>query len=119
MYFSIGNHERYEDLEDIIERLESLGVIVLRTDSVQYRDDVQIIGIDDRDDAMQVERELSRLKVREDAFGLLLYHRPRGLEAAERAGIDLMISGHTHAGQIFPFNLVVNRVFDRGRGRHV
>ena len=118
VYFSIGNHERYEDLEDIIERLESLGVIVLRTDSVQYRDDVQVIGIDDRDDAMQVERELSRLKVREDAFGLLLYHRPRGLEAAERAGIDLMISGHTHAGQIFPFNLVVNRVFDRAVGMY-
>lgn len=124
VYFSIGNHERYEDLDNIIERLRSLDVQVLRTASVQHREDVQVIGIDDRDDALQVERELSKLKLKEDAFGLLMYHRPRGLEAAERAGIDLMISGHTHNGQIFPFNLVVNRVFDqvvgmyqRGRSR--
>ncbi len=118
IYFSIGNHERYEDLDDILDRLRSLGVVVLRTESIQHRQDVQVIGIDDRDDALQVERELSKLEVQQDAFGLLLYHRPRGLEAAERAGIDLMISGHTHNGQIFPFNLVVNRVFDQVVGMY-
>ena len=42
---------------------------------------------------------------------LLLYHRPRGLLAA--AGVDLMLSGHTHNGQIVPFNLVVKRVFNQ------
>lgn len=118
IYFSVGNHERYEDFEEILARLERLGVKVLRTQSVFHRDDIQIIGIDDRDDALQVERELSKLSVERQAFGLLLYHRPRGLEAAEKAGIDLMISGHTHAGQIFPFNFVVGRVFDRVVGMH-
>jgi predicted MPP superfamily phosphohydrolase len=45
-----------------------------------------------------------------------LYHRPRGLEAAANAGVDLMISGHTHNGQIVPFNFVVRRVFERAVG---
>lgn len=118
IYFSIGNHERYEDFENILARLGRLGVNVLRTQSIFHRDDVQVIGIDDRDDALQVERELSKVEVDEDAFSLLLYHRPRGLEAAQKAGIDLMLSGHTHGGQIFPFNFVVGRVFDRMVGMH-
>jgi predicted MPP superfamily phosphohydrolase len=118
IYFTIGNHERYEDLDDILNRLVGLGVQVLRSESIHHREDVQILGIDDRDDALQVERELDKMTVDETAFGILMYHRPRGLEAAARAGIDLMISGHTHNGQIFPFNLVVNRVFDQVVGMY-
>jgi hypothetical protein len=36
-----------------------------------------------------------------------MYHRPQGFEAASKSGIDLMLSGHTHSGQIFPFNYFV------------
>ena len=116
VYFCIGNHEKYEDLDAIIERLESLGVEVLRNRSVRFSDSVQVIGIDDLDDAGQVRRQLQHIDVDARAFSLLLYHRPRGLTAAAAAGVDLMISGHTHNGQIMPFNLVVKRVFDRTVG---
>ncbi|MBD3648719.1 MAG: metallophosphoesterase [Pseudomonadales bacterium] len=116
VYFTIGNHEKYEDLEDICARLRNLGVNVLRNDSLNFREDLQVIGIDDMDDVGQVERQLSRMEVSREAFVLLLYHRPRGLEAASRAGVDLMISGHTHNGQIMPFNLLVGRVFERMNG---
>lgn len=112
IYFCTGNHERYEDLAEILERLDSLGVQVLRTQSLHHRSDVQVLGIDDRDDALQVQRELAKLTVDPEAFTLLMYHRPKGLVAAQQAGIDLMISGHTHNGQIMPFNLIVRRVFD-------
>ena len=118
IYFTIGNHERYEDLDEILARLERLGVKVLRSQSVFPRDDIQVTGVDDRDDALQVERELGKVDLEPSRFGILMYHRPRGLEAAERAGIDLMLSGHTHGGQIIPFNMVVNRVFDRMVGMH-
>ena len=49
---------------------------------------------------------------------MLLYHRPRGLESAAEAGVDLMISGHTHNGQIMPFNLAVRKVFDKVKGMY-
>jgi predicted MPP superfamily phosphohydrolase len=38
---------------------------------------------------------------------VLLAHQPKSAEAAARAGVALQLSGHTHAGQIFPFNLFV------------
>lgn len=116
IYFTIGNHEKYEDLPEIVARLKNLGVVVLRNQEAWYRDDLQVIGIDDMDDAGQVERQISRMEVSREAFVLLLYHRPRGLEAASGAGVDLMISGHTHNGQIVPFNFLVGRVFERMNG---
>ena len=116
VYYCIGNHERYEDLDAILARLTRLGVRVLRTESDYVREDIQILGIDDAEDAKQVAHELAKLEVDQKAFGILLYHRPRGLSAAASAGIDLMLSGHTHKGQIFPFNLVVRRAFARIAG---
>jgi predicted MPP superfamily phosphohydrolase len=115
VYFSIGNHERYEDLEDIIERLERLGVTCLRSASAT-QGEVQLIGIDDSERPTQVERELNALEIDHGHFVLLLYHRPVGFAAAAAAGVDLMISGHTHNGQVVPFNLVVNRVFEQSVG---
>jgi len=115
VYFSVGNHERYEDLEDIVERLEARGVTCLRSRAV-IRGEVQLIGIDDSERPTQVERELTRIDIDRSRFILLLYHRPRGLAGAAEAGVDLMISGHTHNGQVIPFNIVVNQVFERSVG---
>lgn len=115
IYFSIGNHERYEDLEHILQCLKQLGVNTLRTDTAT-QGEVQLIGIDDSGHPSQVERELAKLDVARDRFVLLLYHRPHGLAAAAAAGVDLMISGHTHNGQVVPFNLVVRRVFEQAVG---
>ena len=112
IYFCIGNHERYEDLDDILQRLQTLGVTVLRT-ATTTQGAVQLIGIDDSDNPSQVEREIAKLDIDPQRFVLLLYHRPRGLAAAAAAGVDLMISGHTHNGQIVPFNFVVKRVFEK------
>ena len=46
-----------------------------------------------------------------------MYHRPDGLEDAAGAGIGLMLCGHTHNGQIVPFNRLVKRCFPRIAGR--
>jgi predicted MPP superfamily phosphohydrolase len=115
IYYCIGNHERYEDLDAIVQRLESLGVEVLRNRAVTV-DGLQFIGIDDHENAGQVARVLPFIDVDPDAYSILLYHRPHGLEAAARHGVDLKLSGHTHAGQIVPFHLAVNKVFEYTRG---
>jgi predicted MPP superfamily phosphohydrolase len=54
----------------------------------------------------------------EGAPRLLLHHPPRGYEAAERAGIQLQLSGHTHSGQYFPWSLVVRSLYRYPAGLH-
>ena len=103
-------------LEDILLKLERVGVQSLRNATAWFRDDVQIVGIDDKDDPHQVEKQLDKIEINSSAFTLLLYHRPQGLVPAGRAGVQLMLSGHTHNGQIFPFNLLVARVFEQVKG---
>jgi uncharacterized protein len=110
--FCIGNHERYVDLEAICRRLNNLGIEVLRNASV-VKNDLQFIGIDDAERKDQVARELVKFTPAENTFKVLLYHRPDGCEAAADWGADLMLTGHTHRGQIFPFNFLVKKVFPR------
>jgi hypothetical protein len=44
---------------------------------------------------------------------ILLDHQPFHLEEAEQCGIDLQLSGHTHAGQLFPLNLINKKIYEQ------
>ncbi len=116
-YFVIGNHERYVDLDAICQRMRRLGARVLRND-VGSEGPFHFLGIDDAETKDQVARVLPGLAQDPHRFQVLLYHRPDGLEAAAAANIDLMLCGHTHNGQIVPFNFLVRRVFPRIVGLH-
>jgi len=111
VYLSLGNHERYIDLEAAIAMIEVHGVDILRGQSTTYGC-LQIIGIDDADHSNHVENELPAIPLSDDHYRILLYHRPDGWAAARAAGIDLMLAGHTHGGQIWPFNVLVKYRFE-------
>ena len=117
IYFSIGNHERYTGLEWVIPMLEDAGCVLLRTQAVSF-EELQLIGIDDAENQHQVKNELAKIDLKPECFKVLMYHRPLGWEAAVDSGIDLMLCGHTHNGQIFPFNWLVRQQFQKVRGLH-
>lgn len=114
-YFVIGNHERYVDCEAICERLTNLGIHVMRDETLELAG-IQLIGIDDAEPRTQVGKVLQTLRPDPHRYRILLYHRPDGARDAAAWGAHLMLCGHTHAGQIVPFNLLVKRVFPRIRG---
>jgi hypothetical protein len=116
-YFIIGNHERYADVDKIIGIAGQLGVTTLRQES-DVAGELNFIGIDDADRPDQVDLHLPDIARHSDKFNVLLYHRPVGWECAIKHDIDLMLSGHTHNGQIFPFNLVVKQQFNRISGMY-
>ena len=119
-FFATGNHERYIGSDTVCARLEALGVMVLR-DAQAHWGTMRIIGIDDAEARDQVARVLERIGTTasdESPFTILMYHRPDGVEDAARAGVDLMLCGHTHNGQIVPFDRIVKRYFPRIAGRY-
>jgi len=116
-YFVTGNHERYISADDVCSRLEAHDVQVLRN-AVAIEKEVQLIGVEDAEGRDQVARVLEDLQLEDGKFSILMYHRPDGLEAAAKKDVHLMLCGHTHNGQIMPFNYLVRRVFPRICGRY-
>lgn len=115
VYFVTGNHDRYVNLEKLLPLLKQQDFTILRNERISLPD-FDLIGIDDAENPKQVEKVIQDIHVDKNRFNVLLYHRPQGFEAAVEKGVDLMLSGHTHNGQIVPFNLIVKRVFNDIKG---
>ena len=115
VFFIAGNHEGYAGLANVARILEGTRVRWLRNEAVLFKG-VQIIGLDDSMHADHVERQLAGMELAADKYKILLCHQPLGFPAAARAGIDLMLSGHTHAGQIWPFTYLVKLKYPRVKG---
>jgi uncharacterized protein len=114
VYFVTGNHEYYSGAEAWIAHLETLGIKVLRNERVRIGggEGFDLAGIDDHSSHGMVPGHGSDLRKalegREaDRACVLLAHQPRGIELADQLGVDLQLSGHTHGGQMFPWNFAV------------
>ena len=131
-YFVTGNHEYYSGAHAWIVELRSLGLTVLMNEhvvlyhsshgkgsAVDAQDDSQTVaplvlaGVNDftahhfdpahrSDPALALQGAPATALIR-----ILLAHQPRSAQAASDAGFDLQLSGHTHGGQFWPWNLFV------------
>jgi predicted MPP superfamily phosphohydrolase len=113
-----GNHEFYMGVERAAEFTRQAGFTLLRNRSIRINDSIVIAGVDDFSSRAQDSPEHAVLEsIPGDTFTLLLKHRPLvGATSPER--FDLQLSGHTHKGQMFPFQLVVNLFFPLTSGLH-
>ncbi|MCJ8499090.1 metallophosphoesterase [Desulfatitalea alkaliphila] len=103
-----GNFEFHNDIEGALQFTQSAGFVALRGTAVALNDTLVVAGVDDPagnsgHGQMAEARLLSEL--RDNQFAILLKHRP-ALGSSEGRRFDLQLSGHTHAGQIFPFTLL-------------
>lgn len=107
-----GNHEHYSGLDNFYALMGASGVRVLRNETADIGP-LALVGVDDEDFA--VMEDYGRFM--EKAAGgitkpvVVLKHRPDGFETAAKAGVAAQFSGHTHAGQIPPLDLVVQLIF--------
>ena len=108
----MGNHEFYIGPKNAEAFHEAAGFRLLRQEAVQVNGWLRIVGVDDP----AGRRTHSGVRMDEDAvlpgekdrpFTILLKHQPR-VRPASVGRFDLQISGHSHGGQIFPFQLFVN-----------
>lgn len=117
VFYCSGNHERYVDYSKALNNISSHGVSVLN-DSAAVSNGIHILGIEDRQHVSQAQKVLDTLCASSESphvpFRVLLYHQPDLWDNAVDHGIDLMLAGHTHKGQIWPFGWLV-----RVRYKHV
>ncbi len=128
VYFVTGNHEYYSGADAWLAELARLGIRALRNERVELRrgaDAIDLAGVDDwsskqfgRGHGHDLERAMKGRDPEREV--VLLAHQPKSIVEAAKHGIGLQLSGHTHGGQIFPWNFFVRlqQPYVAGMHRH-
>ena len=113
-FFVTGNHEYYSGVHAWVAELRRIGLRVLLNEHVVLQHDgaqMIVAGVTDfnagRFDPSHASHPAGAIAGAPDAVSVLLAHQPRSARAAQCAGYDLQLSGHTHGGQFMPWNFFV------------
>jgi predicted MPP superfamily phosphohydrolase len=113
----LGNHEYYwRNHLDIVKALENANINVLLDDYVLI-DDFYLIGREDKTNYNRKSVKTIINDVDKSKFLLLIDHNPKFFDESVEQNVDLQLSGHTHNGQIFPFNFIVKFIYEKPYGK--
>ena len=110
-----GNHDRYLGMDKVDRALANTRIKLLRNESFTW-EGLTFVGIDDSEDGKILQKKLPRVKGQNPH--VLLFHKPIHPKFVSDNGYAMMLSGHTHNGQIFPFTLFVRLAYKYIRGLH-
>ena len=116
LVYVTGNHEYFSEAQEWLDYMESIGWEALHNRHIVVErggDRLIVAGVDDATakasfvDGHGEDLDAALADADRDLPILLLAHQPKQVAHAARAGVDLQVSGHTHGGQIWPFNFLV------------
>lgn len=123
-FFIVGNHEYFHNINIIIQEIKKLGIKVLENENVyigEVGEGFNLAGVYDvfgYKAGHHIPDINAALKNRQkDSPTVLLAHQPKYIEEV-KSGVDLMLSGHTHGGQLYPFKFLVALVQPYISGLH-
>ena len=100
IYFERGNHEFYHFPEKILSYLQNIANIRLLTNKKESFGEIDITGIDYESNQDVYEYTVSNIPLDTERYNILIYHEPKHVDFSVEYGFDLLLYGHTHAGQI-------------------
>lgn len=119
----LGNHEYYnsksrDNPTPNIKALLDGGVKLLIDEGIQVRHDLWIIGRDDYTNKKRPDLKniLEKYPIENHQTVIVLDHQPRQLKSASELNVDIHVSGHTHKGQLFPMNYLVDQIYPLSYG---
>jgi uncharacterized protein len=111
-YFVAGNHEQFGDDSHYLQAVSNAGVRVLHNEKVEA-DQLQIVGVpyNHATHDEHFRSVLQQIGVDRNRASILLTHAPDRPHIAEKEGISLQVSGHTHLGQFVPWSWMARRIY--------
>ena len=112
VFYALGNHEYYRGLDGVLGLLRQTKLKILINESINLGF-LNIAGLADlaglRFDRLGAKPDINAAKARlnKNAPSILLAHQPKSVNLYDTSDFDLVLSGHTHAGQVFPFGALV------------
>lgn len=121
VYGITGNHEYIGGVKDAVEYLTQHNIKMLRDEAVKIDNGFYIIGREDRDSKRftdYVRKDLNSIidGIDKSLPVIMMDHQPLQLEEAQQNGIDLQLSGHTHNGQLWPLNYLIEKIYELAWG---
>jgi len=115
IYFVTGNHEYYSGVEEWTHAIKKMGIKVLNNENIKIKrgeDFFYLAGVTDHEGKRFGKKHASDFNktlfnLEKDKKKILLAHQPIAVQKASKFGTDLVLAGHTHGGQIWPFNYFV------------
>jgi predicted MPP superfamily phosphohydrolase len=120
VYAITGNHEYIGGIEKTLPYLKSINIKVLVDENVTLSNGIQLVGRNDHSSGRghQAPKPLAELLFGIDPAKpiIVMNHQPFNLQEAADAKVDLHLSGHTHNGQLWPFNYLTEAIFELSWG---
>lgn len=116
VYAVPGNHDYYAGIEKAVGYLEMSGIKVLRDEAVTIDSSLVIIGRDDLTNRKRMRLDSLMTGADHALPVIVMDHQPASLRESAGSNVLLHISGHTHNGQIFPYNRIVSGIYEVGYG---
>ncbi|WP_338448071.1 metallophosphoesterase [Niallia oryzisoli] len=117
VYAISGNHDVYRnDLPLLEQELEKAGIQVLRDETILVHNQLYLTGRKDPAEGDRKEIQALLKGMEKSKPIIVMDHQPTELDQAKRYGVDLMVSGHTHNGQLAPANLITGMLFENDGG---
>ncbi|MED4402431.1 metallophosphoesterase [Metabacillus fastidiosus] len=117
VYMSLGNHDR-EVTEELMKSFRESGMDVLFDEVLVLDNGITLVGRKDKGYREEVRLKLNDLMKNVDLNKpvILMDHQPYDFDIAEENGVDLLVSGHTHRGQIAPGHLITQKIYENDWG---
>lgn len=119
-YMVMGNHDYICGLEMVRYMASESGIQLVENAVIDRKDlDMAIIGTNDADCAEEYVETAKRLmkQTKKGIYNIILQHRPFGYnDLCRLGGYDLMLAGHTHVGQLWPWHVVTYLIFHKPYG---
>ncbi len=117
VYAITGNHEYIGGAEAAVKYLEEHGIQMLRDTAIEINNSFYLAGRNDRDSKRFSRKERKGLdKVLEEVDVslpvIMMDHQPFNFQQVVDAGVDFQLSGHTHHGQLWPFNYITKAIYE-------
>lgn len=119
IYFVSGNHEYYHQPKRIHAYLDNITSIqVLDDRQTMVNNEIALVGLDYQNHLDKtLESSIDKQEINTSFYTILINHVPESVEYAASKWFDLQLYGHTHNGQIRPWNYLVKKMFPYGDGK--
>lgn len=109
-YYITGNHETYVGVERSLAAIKDLPLTILRDQVVDVAG-VQVLGIDYPIGTTTKDIAPLLAKLTPTTPSIVLWHEPKYIAQIKTAGVNLILAGHTHDGQLWPFGQITSWVY--------